>query len=200
MTSNPAAIAPDREVLVDGRPLRIFDGLLPNVGEYVRGLSRAAFTRTEVARADTAEYRHWATEIKLDVLARQPIFDITVRAVASFAQAGFTYRPYRAYTNVASYGDMLFTHTDCLPDQHDLTALWYLCEAWDVEWGGETVFYDSTDEIAQAVRPRPGRLVVFDGAIKHAGRPPSRICYAPRYTCAIKFERLPLTTPAASSR
>ena len=35
-----------------------------------------------------------------------------------------------------------------------------------------------------------GDLVIFDGAIKHAGRPPNRICYAPRYTMAIKFERV----------
>jgi len=105
------------------------------------------------------------------------------------------YRPYRAYTNVASFGDMLFTHTDCLPGQHDLTALWYLCERWDVEWGGETMFYDAHDEVALAVVPRPGRLVIFDGAIKHAGRPPSRICHVPRYTFAIKFQRVALAVP-----
>lgn len=175
---------------VDGRPIRVFDGLLPNVGEYVQGLSRAAFTRSEIARPDTAEYRHWATEVKLEALARQPIFDITQRAVGTFAQPGTSYRPYRAYTNVASYGDMLFTHTDCLPEQHDLTALWYLCESWNIEWGGETVFFDAKDDVACAVIPKPGRLVVFDGAIKHVGRPPNRICYAPRYTFAIKFERL----------
>ncbi|HZH43002.1 MAG TPA: 2OG-Fe(II) oxygenase [Lysobacter sp.] len=186
----PVALAPDREVRVDGRRLCIYDGLLANVEQYVAALSRAAFTRTEIARPETAEYRHWATEIKIDALVRQPIFELTRRAVAGFAAAGQAYRPYRAYTNVASYGDMLFTHTDCLPDQHDLTALWYLCERWDVEWGGETVFYDAQDEIACAVRPRPGRLVVFDGRIKHAGRPPHRICYAPRYTMAIKFERI----------
>jgi hypothetical protein len=181
---------PSRDLQVDGRPIRVFDGLLSNVGEYVQGLSRAAFTRSEVARPDTAEYKHWATEVKLDALVRQPIFEITERAVQAFASDGFAYRPYRAYTNVASYGDMLFTHTDCLPDQQDLTALWYLCSSWDVEWGGETMFFDANDEVACAVIPKPGRLVVFDGAIKHVGRPPNRICYAPRYTFAIKFERV----------
>lgn len=186
-------IAPSREFTIDGRPLKVFDDHLPNVGDYVRGLSRAAFTRTEVARPETADYKHWATEIKLDTLVQQPIFSATMRAVAAFASERHRYHPYRAYTNVASYGDMLFTHTDCLPDQHDLTALWYLCEQWDVEWGGETVFYDAGDEVACSVRPRPGRLVIFDGAIKHAGRPPNRICYAPRYTLAIKFEFLPVT-------
>jgi len=190
MTPNPAAPASSRELLIDGRPLRVFDGLLPNVGEYVQGLARAMFTRTEFARPETAEHKHWATEIKLEALMRQPIFEVTRLAVGGFAGPGFGYRPYRAYTNVASYGDMLFTHTDCLPDQHDLTALWYLCERWDLEWGGETMFYDAQDEIACAVRPQPGRLVIFDGAIKHVGRPPNRICYAPRYTFAIKFERV----------
>jgi len=190
MTSNPAAPASSRELLIDGRPLRVFDGLLPNVGEYVQGLARAMFTRTEFARPETAEHKHWATEIKLEALMRQPIFEVTRLAVGGFAGPGIGYRPYRAYTNVASYGDMLFTHTDCLPDQHDLTALWYLCERWDLEWGGETMFYDAQDEIACAVRPQPGRLVIFDGAIKHVGRPPNRICYAPRYTFAIKFERV----------
>lgn len=181
---------PSKELLVEGRPIRVFDGLLPNVGDYVLGLSRAAFTRSEIARPETAEYKHWATEVKLDALVRQPIFEITRQAVRSFASPGTEYRPYRAYTNVASYGDMLFTHTDCLPDQHDLTALWYLCERWDVEWGGETMFYDAQDDVACAVTPKPGRLVIFDGAIKHVGRPPNRICYAPRYTFAIKFERI----------
>lgn len=177
-----------RELLVDERPIWVFDGLLPDVGDYVRGLSRAAFTRTEVARPETAEYKHWVTEVKLEALLRQPILEITRQAVQAFIAPGIAYRPYRAYTNVASYGDMLFTHTDCLPDQHELTALWYLCDRWDIEWGGETVFFDAVDEVACAVSPKPGRLVVFDGAIKHVGRPPNRICYAPRYTFAIKFE------------
>ena len=186
-------VAPGREVMVDGRPIRVFDGLLPNVSDYVQGLGRAAFTRSEIARPETAEYKHWATEVKLDALIRQPIFELTQQAVRTFAGPGVGYRPYRAYTNVASYGDMLFTHTDCLPDQHDLTALWYLCERWDIEWGGETLFFDAADDVACAVIPKPGRLVVFDGAIKHVGRPPNRICYSPRYTFAIKFERISAT-------
>jgi hypothetical protein len=193
MVQNSAYPA-SRTAEIDGRPLQVFDGLLPNVADYVRGLSSAAFTRTEIARPDTAEYMHWATEVKLENLVRQPIFELTRRAVLGFETGEFAYRPYRAYTNVASYGDMLFTHTDCLPEQHDLTALWYLCDRWDLEWGGETVFYDSVDEVAYAVKPKPGRLVVFDGAIKHVGRPPNRICYVPRYTFAIKFERVTTTT------
>ena len=121
----------------------MFDGHLPNVGDYVRGLAKAAFTRTEVARPETAEHKHWATEVKLEALVPQPIFDSPGARCLASPPPTYGYRPYRAYTNVASFGDMLFSHTDCLPDQHDLTALWYLCEQWDLEWGGETMFFDA---------------------------------------------------------
>lgn len=190
MADAAAAPVPTRDLAIDGRALRVFDGLLPNVGDYVQGLARAAFTRSEVARPETAEHKHWATELRIEALLQQPLYHQTLQALRHFAAPGHAYRPHRAYTNVASYGDMLFTHVDCLPEQGDLTALWYLCERWDIEWGGETVFLDAQDEIAASVLPRPGRLAVFDGAIKHAGRPPARICYAPRYTLAIKFERV----------
>lgn len=83
---------------------------------------------------------------------------------------------------------MLFTHTDALPGQKGLTALWYIAPEWNVEWGGETLFYDSGLDAVAVVTPRPGRLVVFDGSITHVGRPPNRICYVPRYTLAFKLE------------
>lgn len=189
MIPTPTPLVPTRVLLIDGRPLRVFDDQLPNVAQYVNELALAAFARTEIAKPETAEYRHWVKEMKLESVP-QPIFEATRRAVLGFVEPHAGYRPYRAYTNFASYGDMLFTHTDCKPEERDLTALWYLCDRWDVEWGGETVFYDACDEIACAIRPRPGRLVIFDGAIKHAGRPPNRICYTPRYTFALKFERV----------
>jgi Rps23 Pro-64 3,4-dihydroxylase Tpa1-like proline 4-hydroxylase len=97
------------------------------------------------------------------------------------------YRPYRAYTNHASYGDMLFTHTDAQLGSDEFTALWFLCEQWETEWGGETLFYDSAGDAQVAVSPRPGRLLMFDGAIRHAGKPPNRNCFVSRFTFAIKL-------------
>jgi len=59
---------------------------------------------------------------------------------------------------------------------------------WDVEWGGETLFFDSAMDAQVAVSPRPGRLVMFDGSILHVGRPPNRICYTSRFTLALKIK------------
>lgn len=50
------------------------------------------------------------------------------------------------------------------------------------------MLYDHNQDAVACVTPRPGRLAIFDGTILHAGRPPNRICYAPRYTLAFKLE------------
>ena len=84
---------------------------------------------------------------------------------------------------------MLFSHVDCVEGAGELTALWYVCDQGDPEWGGETVFFDRQRDVRAAVSPRPGRLVLFDGDILHAGRPPNRNCHAPRFTLAVKLER-----------
>jgi SM-20-related protein len=180
---------PDRYTQIDGAKICVFDNLIvaEEVRQYVDALDGAAFKRTEIARSDTNEVRHFASEMPLKSLAHVPILKLTEAALAEFAAQ--RYRPYRAYTNLSTYGDMLFTHTDCAEDSDDITALWYLCSRWDKEWGGETVFFDKSGDALFAVTPRPGRLVLFDGRVTHAGRPPNRCCYASRYTFAIKFER-----------
>lgn len=184
-----AALAPTRSARVDGRLVAVFDGLLPAsaIAELWAALNVAPFRHTEVARPDTEAHRHWAMEMPIENLVKLPLWPPLERAVIALG-LGRGYRPYRSYTNYAQFGDMLFTHTDCLPGAHELTALWYLAPEWDVEWGGETLFYDRKDDCAVAVTPKPGRLVIFDGAIKHVGRPPNRVCIAPRYTFAVKLE------------
>jgi SM-20-related protein len=180
--------SPSRTARVEGREIFVFDGLVPATEStrYFHALTAAAFTRTERARADTQEFRHWVCEMPLENLPKITLWPATQAAVAA-ARPGEQYRPYRVYTNFASFGDMLLTHVDALPNARELTALWFLSEAWDTEWGGETLFYDDAGDAQVAVSPRPGRLVVFDGAIRHAGKPPNRNCYVPRFTLAIKL-------------
>lgn len=181
-------MSPSRHGLVEGRDVFVFDGLVTDsdLAQYVEALERAPFTRTESAKHETAEYKHWACEAPLATLGQIPLWAATERAVVH-ARPGQSYRPYRAYTNYAAYGDMLFTHTDCHPDARGLTALWFLAMDWEPEWGGETLFFDSTGDAMFCASPKPGRLVLFDGAIPHVGRPPTRICFTPRYTFAIKL-------------
>lgn len=176
-----------RHARIGGADIWVFDGLLDSVATLVHALNRAPFTRTEVATPETANFLHWACEMDLRTLAQLPIYQATQRAVQSVMPTR-NYRPYRAYTNFASHGDVLLIHTDCAPGADEYTALWYLAKEWDADWGGETLFFDDKRDAQFVVSPRPGRLVLFHGSIPHAGRPPSRHCYMPRYSFAIKLE------------
>jgi SM-20-related protein len=180
--------APTRTARIHGRDIHVFDGLVPPAesARYFAALSGAAFTRTETARSDAAEYRHWVCEMPLENLPRTSLWQATEKVVAEL-WPGERFRPYRVYTNYASYGDTLLTHVDAPPNTRELTALWFLSERWDTEWGGETLFYDDSGDAQIAVSPRPGRLLLFDGAIRHAGKPPNRNCNVSRYTFAIKL-------------
>ena len=180
--------APSRTASVNGREVLVFDGLatLEETARYFAALSKASFTRTEKARPDSDEFRHWVCEMPLENLPRISLWPATQAAVAS-ARPGEQYHPYRVYTNYASFGDTLLTHVDALPNARELTALWFVAEQWETEWGGETLFYDDAGDAQIAVSPRPGRLLLFDGAIRHAGKPPNRNCPVARYTFAIKL-------------
>jgi len=178
---------PPRAVKVGGRDLCVFDGLVSveESARYFAAISHASFTRTESARHDSA-FRHWVCEMPLENLPRASLWPATERAVA-YLRPGERFSPYRVYTNYAAYGDVLLTHVDAVAGARELTALWYLCDRWDTEWGGETLFYTDEGDAEIAVSPRPGRLLLFDGAIRHAGKPPNRNCEVARFTFAIKL-------------
>lgn len=185
----PGVATATRRHSIEGREVRVYDGLLTaNVIEgLTSGLQNGAFARTESARPDTRAFRHWVMNISLETATQLPVYQPTLAAATEFA-AETGYRVYRCYCNYAAYGDMLFTHTDCAPGAGELTALWFIAPQWDVEWGGETLFFDSSMDAQVAVSPRPGRLVMFDGSLPHVGRPPNRICFVPRYTLAYKLQ------------
>ena len=177
-----------RVATVEGRDVAVFDNLVSTeeVSRYFTAISQASFTRSETARPDANEYRHWVCEMPPGNLPRISLWPATQQAITSMRPLE-QYQAYRCYTNHASYGDVLLTHVDSLPGARELTALWYVCDRWDAEWGGETLFFDAAGDAMFAVTPRPGRLVLFDGAIRHVGRPPNRNCLVPRFTFAIKL-------------
>ena len=179
--------APSRAIQVSGRDVWVFDALVPpeEAARYFNAISQASFTRTESARAET-EYRHWVCEMPVGNLPRTSLWAATETVVAQ-VRPHERFLPYRVYTNYASFGDTLLTHVDAVAPLRELTALWYLCEKWDTEWGGETLFYSDDGDAQIAVSPKPGRLVLFDGQIRHAGKPPNRNCPVGRYTFAIKL-------------
>lgn len=188
--SEQPPLTPQRQGEIDGLKIAVFDNLLSLevVTRIKQILDGSPFQHTEIARPDTARYRHWANNMTVEAARNLPFHGATEAASHVFAPPGQRFQVYRAYTNYAGYGDMLFTHTDCMPGAGELTALWFVAERWDIEWGGETLFFNSDGDAEFVVSPRPGRLVMFNGELRHCGRPPNRICTEPRYTLAFKLE------------
>jgi len=181
---------PTREGAIESRRILVFDDLVPKdqIARMATALEANAFTKSEIAKPETKDYKHWVREIQLEATRKLPIYSAAIAAAECFCANGESYRMYRSYCNYASFGDMLFIHTDAQPGARELTALWFIAPEWHPEWGGETLFFNGEMDAEFVASPRPGRLVIFDGAIPHVGRPPTRICFAPRYTYAMKFE------------
>ncbi len=66
------------------------------------------------------------------------------------------------------------------------TILYYVNPLWEIEWGGQTVFYKGTDntgtklkdeepDVIKSIYPKPGRFVFFNGAIPYAETPPNNL-------------------------
>tara|TARA_Y100000310_G_scaffold344864_1_gene460098 strand:- start:6291 stop:6854 length:564 start_codon:yes stop_codon:yes gene_type:complete len=181
---------PKHQVTIENRPLWVFDDLCTQVEAegIFKGLQVSAFKKDEIARPDTQEYRHWAVNLTAEQIRTLPVYHRAIEAIRNLTNQEYT--AYRGYVNHASYGDMLFTHTDCAPDANEFTVLVYIAPEWNIEWGGETLFYNSDDDCIFACTPKPARVAIFHGAIKHVGRPPNRICFTPRYTLAFKLEKV----------
>jgi Rps23 Pro-64 3,4-dihydroxylase Tpa1-like proline 4-hydroxylase len=91
----------------------------------------------------------------------------------------------RCYANAHTYGVEGYPHVDSRRPGN-FTAILYVNPGWKPEWAGETVFFDEHQDIAQAVMPKPGRMVIFDNRIMHAARGVTRVCPAIRVTLMFK--------------
>mmetsp|Transcript_17206 Transcript_17206/g.37020 ORF Transcript_17206/g.37020 Transcript_17206/m.37020 type:complete len:344 (-) Transcript_17206:194-1225(-) len=179
---------------VNGRMVFVVDSVIPeSLRDHIfQCLQSDAFRRTEFARPDTREFRHHVVEYNLEKMRTTELYSRVSQVVDCLfgsdpaTKSQKPLQAYRVYTNAVMYGDAAFVHRDSCEDQH-VTAIVYPNPDWASELGGETIFYDEAGEIAEAVEPRAGRVVLFRGCIQHKGSPPSRLFWGSRYTTAFKF-------------
>lgn len=103
------------------------------------------------------------------------------------------YEPYHILVNANNFGDCPMVHTDLPPDKakDSFTIIYYAHDNWHHNWAGETVLLNNNrDDIVQSVYPRPGRFFVFDSAIPHVARTPTRVCTQLRLTIAFRVTRI----------
>lgn len=91
---------PTREIEIDGRLLRIYDGLVAveDIDRLTNAFLAGAFVCDEVARPDTYAARHWQLTVAGDVARRLPVYGSTIEVLQAFPGCGHC-RMQRVYCN-----------------------------------------------------------------------------------------------------
>ncbi|MGZ8361221.1 MAG: hypothetical protein ACXWUX_11935 [Allosphingosinicella sp.] len=153
-----------------------------------RHVRRLAFTLDDSDRADTADFNHFKHDFEIVPPAADPLMMLLAERASDLmlAQDIDCGPVYRIYANLNMFGDFQFAHED----GDGWTALLLANPEWREDWGGEFIAYrDDGAPFDYAISPRVGRLLLFDGMIRHRGGVPSKFCHEPRISIAIKFER-----------
>jgi hypothetical protein len=121
------------------------------------------------------------------------IFPSILSSLNLITQTNLNPNTLSAQVNVSDFSVPDMMHVDFGEKNKAGTVLHYANVEWDLDFGGETLFYDHKNlEIIAAIKPSPGRFVIFDGSIPHSARPPQVHCPYKRYTIAVKFLSLDL--------
>lgn len=134
--------------------------------------------------------RHWCSSVNSDIFHYKNEFELCdvervvldmwscVKVFIDDVKPNLV--PFKCIMNAYNFGDSSWIHTDC--DQGEtITCIVYINPFWDINWGGETFLVnDAKDTILEAVYPKPGRFILFDGRVLHGARPLSREAHIPR--------------------
>lgn len=177
---------------VSSQPVHVIDGLfgrdeVEQIFEHVRSRPYVLFNYRYRAALDGLEADDWQWIHAIDApgIELQHPFAPLIAAAEEVHGGALGFR--RAHVNCHAYGDHRHPHIDMPPaGARGITALYFVNPRWDVDWGGELVFFEA-GEPSIAIHPAPGRLVVFDGTLLHRGGVPARDAGQRRYTLAIKL-------------
>jgi SM-20-related protein len=172
-----------RRISIGDRQVLVLDGLFRHSSTNVlqRFLRAAPYRWAARDTPATAHSRRWTMSLPRQA-TRLPLFADIEALVGELAPSA--HELVDAYVNFNVYGEVHYVHRDAAAG---ITALYCANLEWNTAWQGETFFYDG-EEPAHVVAPRPGRLVLFDAALRHRGSPPSRDCWSPRIYLVLKYE------------
>ena len=166
---------PKRSFWIGKRKIMVFEDVLP-VSELSR-LQRA-FAMCSYARMHQNSHDHggrWVTEIEAATEPTLGLRDTETRLLKKFV--GPRQKLVGASCDSMVYGEQGWVHEEAYDEGERFRFLWYICDRWEPNWGGEMIFFNSDDDAVFVVAPRPGRLILLDSSVKFVRRPPTRVCH-----------------------
>jgi len=95
---------------------------------------------------------------------------------------------FKSYINLGIHSECPKIHVDHFASGKGKTVLYYANYNWNINWAGETVFYnDDCDEIEYITPFIPGRILIFDSDIPHSAKQQTFDAPPYRFTIALKF-------------
>ena len=132
-------------------------------------------------------YRHWISIFSpageygeaVPIIGQLANF---ARAVAGSKNSQIT----RSHAYCVPYGDVQFAHSD-FDTGTGITALYFANLVWKEEWASEMLFFGRSAEPEIAVAPKPGRVLIFQGDLRHRAGVPPRFCNDARFTLVVRL-------------
>ena len=95
-------------------------------------------------------------------------------------------KPYAAYVNLLQPREETFYHRDDTLDSphNSTTVLYYITPDFDLNEGGETLFYNEHGSVLMGLTPKSGRVTIFDGSILYKD---TGFKSKPRITVVLKY-------------
>jgi hypothetical protein len=178
----------EREVLIDGRTVRFFDGAVDfSEREKIYSVVRNSFFKIGNEDADAIESS--ASKYMCSYYSPQDV-DATGIMAAIVDTPVFPFivgLPLtKATVNLSTPSDTHWAHDH----RGQVVLLYYINKHWKHDWAGETLFFnDDLSEVECTSIYKPGRIIVFDGEIPHSIRPQAVDAPTYRFTLSLFFNK-----------
>ncbi|WP_421929774.1 2OG-Fe(II) oxygenase [Neoaquamicrobium sediminum] len=173
--------------LLDGRIIKIFDNAIDNdqIERIYNALSIASFAFNHSSTDETVDFREWSAELSPIDFVTIDLGRLSMKCATDHAKCLCTCTS--VFSSASSYGDNAFVHQDSSHGSSRISVLYYANPHWELEWAGETIFFSGNDARI-AISPKPGRIVVFSGDVRHRAGIPSRHCPGVRLVISARFK------------
>nr|XP_006820061.1 PREDICTED: uncharacterized protein LOC102810274 [Saccoglossus kowalevskii] len=166
----------------DGRQISVFDGMFKyksvfalSMYNFLTGYWRYGTPLdpyNENLSNDTNAVP-WKSHQDISKFAQSDMGRTIQQMVTRMSGSDKPYYLYQVTDNVVRRGDVTKYHHDATRDEKEISVVIYMNEIWKKNYYGETMFYDEDMEITAVVKPKFGRMVVWDSSVAYLFRPPS---------------------------
>lgn len=145
--------------------------------EFDGFLSDIRFTHTGKTGIPEEPLRHWTSEEPYKNYPDNLILKRIWKHIDEKLCPDLELEVVKSFVNLYSHGDSSWAHVDIC----DYTFIAFINPLWNINWGGETLFFSNQkDKVLFGAYPKTGSVVQFSGNILHRVAPLSREAVIPR--------------------